>query len=1074
MKNKTGRVRGINKFLINFSFFICIFLTSFSKNEVTTIEALPQREKANLDIEVLKIKTEKITGVIYENENKIIFDFKDLKKAAEKKRIVTDSNNYEIFILENLDNAATYMKKNEKFKMNRVFEQGVKLRNGEKIKLKNISYGLIEQNREKVLEVYYDLKPETFYLGVINNKTGLVEKIYRAEFTQEQTTIHSNTGSISDFKYSISNNNDIIIETNHLGPYISEPITIQFEQLYNNNSNLFPVITIGDESIWKRINHNGMIPLETPQKNIEIDINSDYISGKITPQLKYLKSYPKENITFIQKLYFHNVLENFSNKIAIGAYEKEGNEFIEAQVFLKIDAKTIEEIKEYAKNIPINNNKLVEIPYNNLLANNKITLTVGSSDGNGFYTIPALNLNNNKVTINYPKIYIKQANDEFDDYFTYDISNLTDHIIEESSIDNIPSGYYTASFGNISINSKHKAKNQQIIPVVGLGNQKEWAHTGKISSNIDTNIKGPQQLEGIRLNLGIPKDIYPYLQDSDHSGYLFKKHLIGNIGVTLVDRAITLGAYGSIGNIVTDFKILIPTATITDIKNYAYNEENKNKDIVEIPYSGDYKISLIPSSTDSNRTKIYIPDTSKGITRTILYPKIKFKKKGNEINTGNFKYSHTLKEKIVDEQFLLDYKDSSIEFGSVEFSQKTLNNNSDTLIPMIALGNKSEVPNGYLFHSISYELGRNYYNIKLNSEIEVKPYFINLKSELLSGNSSLLTGKQEDQNGNNLGIFAYSHASKEKVSGTLNIDITSSEKLKILSYARGMKGFNISFFNVSDYIAFIIGEYTGAYKFPLNNQMSNIIEIPYPHLKVIKDQITNNNIQIEFKNDYKKGTRVDFDFVGNSNNPNVEVNLNSGHFINGLELNDGTLSVIYENKEISIILEPNKENELRIDNTQLKIDIIYNKNGLASMILNHWNNNPHIFKIVHKEKSGLIRREYTVMLKTPEPSFEIITKNATLDFGTVLKGDNSKTATSSKIVVKNPTGQVLNFSPSSNSVDLKNGDSIITAGEFEVIPMDAKKDSAESHFMLKGKLTNTSEAIEGEHTGQFYLNIELK
>ncbi|WP_297432431.1 hypothetical protein, partial [uncultured Cetobacterium sp.] len=412
-------MRGINKFLINFSFFICIFLTSFSKNEVTTIEALPQREKANLDIEVLKIKTEKITGVIYENEKKIIFDFKDLKKATEKKRIVTDSNNYEIFILENLDNAATYMKKNEKFKMNRVFEQGVKLRNGEKIKLKNISYGLIEQNREKVLEVSYDLKPETFYLGVINNKTGLVEKIYRAEFTQQATQL--STGSINDFNYTTSNNGAIIIEPNWTGDYTSTPMTIRFEQKSNPNSNLFPVITLGNETIWKKENHNGGLPVEGSEKDIEVAFNKSSITGKMKPQLKYKNSNPNGNIGQSKKIYYHNLLESSSNKIAIGAYETLKNEFVETELTIKIDASTIEEMKSYATTVNADKNGLVEIPYKNLTSYNQISLVLGSSEGNGYYDIPSKSLSSNRFNISYPKIYIRKIADEYTKFFSYNI-----------------------------------------------------------------------------------------------------------------------------------------------------------------------------------------------------------------------------------------------------------------------------------------------------------------------------------------------------------------------------------------------------------------------------------------------------------------------------------------------------------------------------------------------------------------------------------------------------------------------------------------------------------------------------
>ena len=399
-------MRGINKFLINFSFFICIFLTSFSKNEVTTIEALPQREKANLDIEVLKIKTEKITGVIYENENKIIFDFKDLKKAAEKKKIVTDSNNYEIFILENLDNAATYMKKNEKFKMNRVFEQGVKLRNGEKIKLKNISYSLIEQNREKVLEVSYDLKPETFYLGVINNKIGLVEKIYRAEFIENKESAYNDFNTY--FRYT-SKLKDYTIDENIItyenGYYTISLGTISLETIggTNGSAKLLSAIGIGSISEWgytvtnsssDNTNVNG--PEEI--NNIYLNINEE--NFKIYPYLKEV------NTPFFRKKLTGNLgIDDTERFVTLAAAT-----IVSGELKIAIPQQVIKKIIEYAY-LPINNgNDTIDIPYT---GNNLNISLIPSSTGPG-HSEKNINIPNDKfgntLSIEYPPIKFRKIN----------------------------------------------------------------------------------------------------------------------------------------------------------------------------------------------------------------------------------------------------------------------------------------------------------------------------------------------------------------------------------------------------------------------------------------------------------------------------------------------------------------------------------------------------------------------------------------------------------------------------------------------------------------------------------------
>lgn len=1054
----------INKFLINFSFFICIFLSSFSKNEVTTIEALPQREKANLDIEVLKIKTEKITGVIYENEKKIIFDFKDLKKTTEKKKIITDSSNYELFILENLDNAATYMKKNEKFKMNRIFEQGVRLRNGEKIKLKNISYSLIEQNKEKVLEVSYDLKPETFYLVVINNKTGMIEKIYKAEFTQQVTQL--STGSINDFSYTTSNNGSIIIEPNWTGDYTSDPMIIRFEQKSNSNSSLFPVIALGNETIWKKEDHNGGLPVEGSEKDIEVAFNKSSITGKMKPQLKYKNSNPSGNIGQSKKIYYHNLLESSSNKIAIGAYETSKNEFIETELTIKIDASTIEQIKSYASTVSADKNGLVEIPYKNLTNYNQISLVLGSSEGNGYYNIPSKNLSNNRFNIIYPKIYIRKIADEYTKFFSYNINGLKDHIIDENTINSVSGNYYIASLGTVFVKQEKGAYDKDRVPTIGLGSKNEWGYTGKIK-----NVSPILEVPNIFLNLNNKEQIYPYLIKKSIKGTLFRKVISKNIGIDDDSKAVTLGAYGTVDSITGEVKIAIPKKLLIKMKEYAYSKE---EDIVELPYFSDYKISLIPSSKKRDSASIKIPDTSQGEVREILYPKIKFKKNtGNENTTDNFTSDHKLNNLDIGEKDLIESGNLERLSGFVHFYQKKMSIN-DKQIPMIALGKQTTAPKGYLFERNSTSIIRDSYIAVYDNKLKTYPYFKDLKGGVIEGDSTIQGGIQKSNENSNLGIWVYSDKSREEISGNLAIKIKNDDKKDFLTYIRGIKSKDVELIT-EEKVAFVQGSYSnGKYKFPLDSDSSRIIEIPYPKLTIVKDIIENNNIEIEFKNNYIKGEEVKFDFVGNSTNSNVEVNLNSGQFINGLELNDGKLEITYENNQlISMDMNPSGETKVTIQESKLNMSITYNNDGLASLSLNEWSGNSHTLTITHKEKSGLIRRQYTIKLKTPGPTFEVISAQD-LDFGTVLKGDNSKTATS-KIIIKNLSNNPLTLKTSKTEVELINGNSKITAGNFSLSEEIKDSNSGESHFILQSQLINTNTStLEGEHKGQFYLNIELK
>ncbi|MCQ8212741.1 hypothetical protein NON08_09445 [Cetobacterium somerae] len=1041
----------INRVLINLVLFICIFFTSFSKNEVTTLEALPKREKANLDIEVLKIKTEKITGVIYEGEKKIIFDFKDLKKAAEKMKLIIDSTSYDIFILENLDNTATYMKKNI-----------------EKTKLKNISYNLVEKDREKILEVSYDLKPETLYLGIFNNKTRAVEKIYKAEFKKPQ--VHS-IGSLKDFSYDLINYKDIIIDPNHLGDYISEPITIKFKQIANKESELFPVITLGEDDIWEKEKHPGNQPVQNSQKVIAISFNSSSIQGKMIPQLRYKSSSPSTNMGVSKKIYYHNIEENLLDKIAIGAYETHENEFIEVELNFKIDASTIEQMKSYASQIPAGENELIKIPYKPLDTDEQITLAVGSSKGDGYYDIPTENIDDETINLTYPKVYIGKIKDKYEDYFSYNVNALKDHIIDEKEIENFSKNFYIASLGRVSVNRLFGNHGIDLTPTIGLGNEEHWRYEGFINKDKNTTINANfNEIQNIFINIGTNKSIYPYLTEINKKGFLFRKSLGNENQIDNDKRSVTLATYekkSAEASITAEIKIAIPSNFLKSIRDYAYT---KNEDIVEIPYGDSYKISLIPSSANNGNTHIYIPNRNLGKIREILYPKIKFKKKtGNSNTTGNFTSDHKLNNLEIGEKDLIETSDLDREAGFVHFQQVKMSPN-DIQIPMIALGEKDYAPKGYLFAGNSTLINRDTYVANYNDTLKTYPYFKNSTGGLLEGTSSIQGGIQKSNDNSNLGIWVYSNSGREEVSGNLSIKIKNEDKKDFLTYIRGINSERVQL-NTNEKIAFVQGEWSdNNYKFLKD---SPIVKVSYPTLTVVKDIVKNNNIVIDFKNSYNKGEKVDFDFAGNTTNTSVEVNLNSGQFINGLELNDGKLEIFYESsKLISMDMNPLGDTTGSIQNSKLDIDFIYKNNGLVSLSLIKWVGSSHILKIIHTEKSGLTRREYTVNLKTPGSNFELISAED-LDFGTVLKGDNSKTATS-KITIKNLSGNTLKLELAKPQVDLKNGNSIIKAGNFSISDEIIENSGENSYFILEGQLIETQNSIlEGEHKEQIHLNVYL-
>ncbi|MGL4253337.1 MAG: hypothetical protein ACRCR2_04710, partial [Fusobacteriaceae bacterium] len=81
-------------------FFLLIPLLSFQifsqKGEVKTVEALPTRERAEMNIEVTKIKSEKIQGLLNRDEKTITLDLPETVEG------------YEFFFTENLNSLPSY------------------------------------------------------------------------------------------------------------------------------------------------------------------------------------------------------------------------------------------------------------------------------------------------------------------------------------------------------------------------------------------------------------------------------------------------------------------------------------------------------------------------------------------------------------------------------------------------------------------------------------------------------------------------------------------------------------------------------------------------------------------------------------------------------------------------------------------------------------------------------------------------------------------------------------------------------------------------------------------------------
>lgn len=1047
----------VKKIIYSFLFF-SLFAIVFSQEEIMTVETLKRKKEATLDIEVTKIKSTPLQGTIDEENKKIIFDFKELKAEAKRKKIRIDENNYDIFLVEKLDKL--WENKNGTRK--------------EIVQSKNLAYKVSEKNGEKYLEISYEVKPENIYIGIINKNTKSMEKVFKGELN---TKITGTSKGIENFEWTVvGNDKPIIIEANHVGDYKSEPIIIKFSQKNVTQLDLFPIIATGSKKIWEKTNFNGYLPISSSIETVKGKLKD--VNGKVIPQLKYRNSIPNKTERLKSKIYYHDILEDTQNKIAIGAYENRGKEYVEASLELMLDAMTVEQIKEYASKNIADSNGLVKIEYDVLDENNKIYLVIGSSNGDDFYNIPEKNITKNMYEINYPGIYIRKNKDKFEEGLEYDISQLKDFIINEEDYFNsngeltTSQEYAVCSLGKIKIEKK-STNIAGLVPAIGIGKKIEWEYEGD-----GHKLPISKEIEDTAINIGKSISIQPYLTgyvtNGEAAGIIFKK-LLNRLNSIDEERAITISKWNEKKELLTtELKIPISKDTLVEIRKYAYN---RPEELVEIPYENNYKVSLIPSYV--NNKKIVIPNSNFGNVREILYPKIKFRKKGNQSSNNGFSYNHTFREKYIrEESFFPIDEDMIINLGTVEFYQNKTNSD-ENLSPMIALGKNDTSSDGYCIDGNVVTVPRNefygYFSVNKDLEkgIPLKIYFENIKGDLIDNNlvKNFNGGAHISRETNKyLGAWIYAQNRQEKVTADLIVKIPKDKKLEILKEIREYPKNPIQI-KTDKQVSLVIGKYENGYKFPLDENKTIRLEIS--SLEVVKDSHTNNNVIIEFKDAYQKQEIVVFDILGNSNNENIKVDLNGGIFINGLPYNDGG-TVEIDGASQKLILGDNKIN---IDKNGLNMDLIYMKDGLVKMRVNRYGNTDTQFKIIHREASysndifSQPRREYTVTIKTPVPRFEVISKEE-LDFGTVFRGDNTKTA-QAKIELKNLSGANLLLNSNTKKVDLKNGDSTIRAEIYD-IGDPIKKENSEV-YILEGKLIETQSAIlEGEHRGTIILNIEVQ
>ncbi|MBC2853647.1 hypothetical protein [Cetobacterium sp. 2G large] len=155
-----NKKRKINIFILAIFFIISSIISAhFSpEKEIKTIQTLPRKPQANLDIEVTKVKSQEITGQIDEKSKVITVDFSELLNSRKNKMNI-DKSQYEIYPIENLENLQYPKSKFMRSNLNQNKFQVTK--------------------SDTSININYEEKPEKLYLAVFNQNTSNVEKVFK-------------------------------------------------------------------------------------------------------------------------------------------------------------------------------------------------------------------------------------------------------------------------------------------------------------------------------------------------------------------------------------------------------------------------------------------------------------------------------------------------------------------------------------------------------------------------------------------------------------------------------------------------------------------------------------------------------------------------------------------------------------------------------------------------------------------------------------------------------------------------------------------------------------------------------
>lgn len=201
-----------NKLILTFLFisFLNIRASHFSlDNEIKTIQTLPRKPQgATLDIEVTKVKTEKINGFFDEKNKKVVVDFSQ-KINQKTKDLKIDKNEFDIFIFDNPNDISFFSSTGRKDKRSA-------------LTLPKLYNYKIDENNKNLLKIDYEKKPENLYLGFRNKNTKFIN-VYDVTWEDE------NNNRRIRLESSLVINNPVILATDSMN------ITYPFKSNLGNN-----------------------------------------------------------------------------------------------------------------------------------------------------------------------------------------------------------------------------------------------------------------------------------------------------------------------------------------------------------------------------------------------------------------------------------------------------------------------------------------------------------------------------------------------------------------------------------------------------------------------------------------------------------------------------------------------------------------------------------------------------------------------------------------------------------------------------------------------------------------------